>query len=228
TIPTNGVDWLPTVPPVVPELWNGASPPQDAAFTTIGNWSAYGAINYEGEHYGQKDEEFLHLINLPSRTSQKLELAISGAGTEVIEQLKQCGWSVKDAGEEVSTDVETYRNYILNSRGEFSAAKNAYVKTKSGWFSDRSVCYLAAGLPVILQNTEFTDWLPSEEGVLAFTTLEAAASAIEKVNADYSVHRHAAIEIAEKVFNYKVVLSRLVDIALKPAYSSSITHGGVK
>jgi len=221
TIPTNGVNWLPTVPPVIPELWSGAAPSTDAPFTTIGNWSAYGAITYDGEHYGQKDEEFLRLINLPLLTSQKLELAISGASAEIKEQLKQFGWSVKDAGEEVSTDINTYRNYILGSRGESSAAKNAYVKTNSGWFSDRSVCYLAAGLPVILQNTGFTDWLPSGNGVLAFSSLEEAVSCIEKVNADYLTHRNAAREIAEKVFNYKVVLPRLVEIGTGMKMSDS-------
>jgi len=221
TIPTNGVNWLPTVPPVIPELWSGAAPSTDAPFTTIGNWSAYGAITYDGEHYGQKDEEFLRLINLPLLTSQKLELAISGASAEIKEHLKQFGWSVKDAGEEVSTDINTYRNYILGSRGESSAAKNAYVKTNSGWFSDRSVCYLAAGLPVILQNTRFTDWLPSGNGVLAFSSLEEAVSCIEKVNADYLTHRNAAREIAEKVFNYKVVLPRLVEIGTGMKMSDS-------
>jgi hypothetical protein len=214
TIPTNEVDWLPTVPPVVSELWNDASPSKEAPLTTVANWSAYGAITYEGEHYGQKDEEFLRLINLPRHTSQKLELAISGADTEVREQLKRVGWSVRDAGEEVSIDINTYRNYIFSSRGEFSAAKNAYVKTNSGWFSDRSVCYLAAGLPVVLQNTGFTDWLPVGSGVQAFSYLEEAVNCIEKVNADYSTHRSAAREIAEKVFDYKVVLPRLIDIAV--------------
>lgn len=212
TIPTNDINWLPTVPPVVLEVWGEAFPAENAPFTTIGNWSAYGGIIFDGEHYGQKDEEFLRLINLPQYTAQTLELAISGASIEVRKELETTGWKVRDAGEEVSIDVQTYQNYILNSRGEFSAAKNAYVKTRSGWFSDRSVCYLAAGLPVILQNTGFSDWLPSGNGVLAFSSLEEAVSCIEKVNADYLTHRSAAREIAEKVFNYKVVLPRLVEI----------------
>jgi hypothetical protein len=228
-IPTNGVDWIPMVPPVVPELWSdGAQLAKDAAFTTIGNWSAYGAITYKGEHFGQKDEEFLRLINLPSYTPQKLELAISGADEDVRKQLKQAGWSVRDAGQEVSTDINTYRNYIISSRGELSAAKNAYVKTNSGWFSDRSVCYLAAGHPVILQDTGFTDWLSAEKGVLAFTSLEEAVSCLENVNSDYSAHCRSAREIAETVFSYKVVLPRLVDLALKPAYAQLTKRGGIK
>ncbi|HEX8251312.1 MAG TPA: hypothetical protein VF599_24275 [Pyrinomonadaceae bacterium] len=222
TIPTDGVDWLPTVPPVVSGLWNdAAAPSKDAPFTTIANWSAYGGITYEGEFYGQKDEEFLRLINLPQHTLQKLELAISGAEPQVRERLKKVGWSVRDAGEEVSTDIDTYRKYIFNSRGELSAAKNAYVKTNSGWFSDRSVCYLAAGLPVILQNTGFTDWLSADGGVQAFSTLDEAVGCIEKVNADYLNHRRAARKIAEEVFSYKVVLPRLIDIAVGAQRSNS-------
>ena len=106
-------------------------------------------LDYRGEHYGQKDEEFLRLIDLPQRTPQRLELALSGADGEIRERLRRHGWAVRDAGVDVSTNLETYRSYILRSRGEFSVAKNAYVKTRSGWLSDRSVCYLAAGLPVV-------------------------------------------------------------------------------
>ena len=130
-----------------------------------------------------------------------------------VERLRASGWRVRDAVGEISRDLDTYKDYIRSSRGEFSVAKNAYVKTHSGWFSDRSVCYLAAGLPVILQNTGYTDWLPSGEGVLAFSSLDEAVVCIEKVNSNYTAHRRAAREIAERVFSYKVVLPRLVGIA---------------
>jgi hypothetical protein len=213
TVPTGGVDWLPTVPPVVPDLWRAADPPADAPFTTVANWGSYGGLTHEGEHYGQKDEEFLRLLDLPRRTSQRLELALSG-GQDVRDRLRAAGWSVRDAGEEVSTEVPTYRAYLTGSRGEFSAAKNAYVRTHSGWFSDRSVCYLAAGRPVVLQDTGFGDWLPTGRGVLAFTSVDEAADRLECVNADYPAHARAAREIAERVFNYRVVLPRLLDAAL--------------
>src|SRR5205823_13193976 len=117
-------------------------------------------------------------------------------------------------GQEVSADVEPYRRYIVAARGEFSVAKHAYVKTRSGWFSDRSVCYLAAGLPVILQDTGFSDWLPTGRGVLAFTSVAEAAECIARVNADYAGHRRAAGEVAREVFDYRVVLPRLLDIAM--------------
>ncbi|MFC1883067.1 hypothetical protein ACFL2S_16480 [Thermodesulfobacteriota bacterium] len=221
TIPTGGFDWLPTVPPVVTEIWQRPLPTRekqaeseaaDVPFTTVANWNAYGSVTYRGEHYGQKDEEFLRLIDLPNRTSQKLELALSGASPEIWARLQATGWSLREGGK-VSIDIPTYHAFISGSRGEFSAAKNAYVKTRSGWFSDRSVCYLAAGRPVILQDTGFSDWLPTGRGVLVFSSIEEAVDCIDSVNASYTVHCRAAKEIAQKTFSYKVVLPRLVEIA---------------
>ena len=215
TIPTTGVAWRPTVPPVVPELWAGAAAAPDAALTTVANWSAYGAVTFDGERYGQKDEEFLRLLDLPKGTPQRLELALSGAGPDVTAALGAAGWSLRSAGE-VSADVATYRAYVHGSRGEFSVAKQAYVKTRSGWFSDRSVCYLAAGRPVILQDTGFSDWLPTGHGVLGFTSLAEAVDRIERVNAEYGAHCRAARRVAAQTFDYRAVLPRLLSRALAP------------
>ena len=214
TVPSAGVEWLPTVPPVVPEIWEGSSPAPGAPFTTIANWNAYGPITYRGEHYGQKNEEVLRLLDLPGRTPQSLELALSGASEDIIARLRASGWSVRDASREVSMHLPAYKAYIRGSRGELSAAKHAYVKTRSGWFSDRSVCYLAAGRPAVLQDTGFSKWLPAGRGVLAFSSVEEAAECIETVNSAYEAHSHAAREIAEEVFSYRVVLPKLVDAAL--------------
>jgi hypothetical protein len=227
TVPTAGISWLPTVPPVVADLWEGEQVPAGAVFTTVASWNAYGTVVSGEETYGQKDQEILRLMHLPSLTSQKLELALSG-GSEVRERLHAAGWSIRDGGE-VSTEVETYRRYITGSRGEFSAAKHAYVKTRSGWFSDRSVCYLAAGLPVVLQDTGFSEWLPAGRGVLAFSSVDEAADCIARVNADYAGHRRAAREIAHEVFDYRVVLPRLLDVALggsRSERSSGPPRGG--
>ena len=110
--------------------------------------------------------------------------------------------------------MPAYQTYIRRSRGELSAAKHAYVKTRSGWFSDRSVCYLAAGKPVVVQDTGFGEWLPRGDGVLAFSTVNEAADRLERVNADYDVHSRAARETAKTVFAHDVVLPRLLDRAL--------------
>jgi hypothetical protein len=226
TIPTHGIDWCPTVPPVVVDSWSYALPAGNAPFTTIANWNAYGNVIFNGQVYAQKREEFLRFTDLPKLTSQKLELALSGIDSEEKSELKNAGWLIREAAE-VGVSLKSYENYILSSKGEFSVGKNAYVKTNSGWFSDRSVCYLAAGLPVILQNTGFTDWLPFG-GILAFSSVNEAVDCIEKVNADYLSFRKAAREIADRVFNYKVVLPRLLDIALKPAYSTLTGNGGIR
>jgi hypothetical protein len=213
-IPTNGKDWQATVPPVVPDIWATNSPwinsEGNTPFTTVANWSAYGAVNYHDEQYGQKDLEFLRLMDLPGKTAQALELALAGADQATIQQLKQAGWSVRCA-DEVSRDMSTYKMYITGSRGELTAAKNAYVKTNSGWFSDRSVCYLAAGRPVIMQDTGFSAWLPSGEGVHAFSTMEEAISCIEEVNSRYAANCRAARDLAEQTFDYKTVLPAMLD-----------------
>jgi hypothetical protein len=214
TIPTAGVDWLPTVPPVVVDLWDGPAASSNGAFTTIANWSAYGAVIHQGERYGQKDEEFLRLLDLPRRSAQPLELVLAGVPDDVTARLCRAGWSIRGAGEPVGTEVPAYRNYIKSSRGEFSVAKHAYVKTRSGWFSDRCVCYLAAGRPVVVQDTGFGDWLPNDRGVLAFSSADEAADQLELANAEYDAHRRAAHEVAVRVFAHDVVLPRLVDAAL--------------
>jgi hypothetical protein len=225
TIPTAGIDWLPTVPPVVPEIWQVREPGHaakangggsDNAFTTVANWSAYGAVRYRGERYGQKDEEFLRLLDLPYQTGARLELALSGASSEELARLRGAGWSIRNAGE-VSVDMPTYRAYISGSRGEFSAAKHAYIKTRSGWFSDRSVCYLAAGKPVVVQDTGISDWLHEGRGVLTFSSVDEAAERLERVNAEYEVQSRAARETAKTVFAHDVVLSRLLKNALVSA-----------
>jgi hypothetical protein len=213
-IPTNGKTWLATVPPVVPEIWAAESPTVEtagnASFTTVANWTAYGMVDYQGEQYGQKDVEFRGLGDLPRKTSQKLELAVANADCDATQKLEQWGWSLVDAAE-ISKDFETYRRYIAESRGEFTVAKNAYVKTKSGWFSDRSVCYLASGRPVIMQDTGFSDWLPIGEGVLAFSTVDEALACIEQVNRRYLANCQTARELAEEKFSYKVVLPTMLD-----------------
>jgi hypothetical protein len=213
-IPTLGIDWLPTVPPVVTDLWERTSSPENAALTTVANWSAYGAVTRDEGRYGQKDEQFLELLDLPQHTSQRLELALSGIDANTQARLETAGWVVRDAAS-ISADVSNYQQYIQASRGEFSVAKHAYVATRSGWFSDRSVCYLAAGLPVVLQDTGFRDWLVESPGVLAFTSPDDAAACIEQLNWNYPTRQQAAREIAERVFDYRVALPELLTVAMR-------------
>jgi hypothetical protein len=226
SVPVGQTRWLPTVPPVVTDLWAGSAPPREAPMTTVANWTAYGSIEHEGREYGQKDREFLRLIDVARHSPIPLELAISGAAPDVHQRFQKAGWNVRDAGEDVSTDIATYRNYILTSRGEFSAAKHAYVATRSGWFSDRSVCYLAAGRPVVLQDTGFTDWLPTDRGVLPFTTPLEALDALRHLASDYSTHAGAAASLAREWFAHDRVLPKLLETALERTPSASPPGAG--
>jgi hypothetical protein len=213
-VPSGGVPWLPTVPPVIIADWR-ATAPAGAPWTTIAHWSAYGAVEWRGERYGQKDEEFLRVLELPAHTAEPLELAVSGVPAEVLGRFRAAGWSVRDPGDGVSASPRAYRSYIEASRGEFSVAKNAYVKTRSGWFSDRTVCYLAAGLPAVVQDTGFSDHLPCGEGLLPFADLEGAARALAAAAADHPRHRAAARRLAGERFSYDIVLPPLVARALQ-------------
>jgi hypothetical protein len=223
-VPTLGIDWQPTVPPVIPDAWEPLRA-SEGPFTTIANWSAYGGVTYAGERYGQKDEEFLRVIGLPELAAWPLELALSGAPADVQQQFREAGWMIRNAGD-VSTDLGAYRSYIQESRGEFSVAKNAYVKSRSGWFSDRTVCYLAAGRPAVLQDTGFSDYLPPNDGVVPFSSLQEAADGIDRVNDSYEAHSRAARELAETLFDYRRVLPRLAAIGLEDGLTSASVDRG--
>ena len=220
TVPTAGIDWHPTAPPVVVDLWEGEghvggdrSLRAPRPFTTVANWTADGTIEHGGETYGQKDEEFVRFVDLPGRVEAPLEVAVSGAGEVNWHRMRAAGWSLVD-GHTVSLDMDTYKRYIRGSRGELSVAKNAYVKTRSGWFGDRSVCYLAAGRPTLLQDTGFNDWLGATRGALAFSTLDEAAGCVQRVLADYERHSAGARHLAHTIFAHDVVLPRLLARAL--------------
>jgi hypothetical protein len=213
-MPGRGVQWMATVPPVVGELWMDGE--RDDAerglprFTTIANWSAYGGVEYEGEYYGQKDEEFQRLIDLPKRVGVKLELAVTGMPRATAEAFGRAGWSIRSAAE-VSGDLERYVGYVGGSAGEFSVAKNGYVRSRCGWISDRTVCYLAAGRPAVVQDTGVPGWIPTGEGMLVYEDVEGAAAALEEVCGDYGRHQRAAKRLVGDVFGYQVVLPRLLE-----------------
>ncbi len=208
TVPTMGYNWRGTAPPVACELWSAAPPGE--VFTTVASWSSYGELEYQDQTYGQKGVEFMRLIDLPRHTSQRLELVLNG-GEEIRDQFREHGFSILDS-RKTTHQLDAYVNYVCGSRGEFSAAKNAYVKTRCGWFSDRTVCYMAASRPVVIQDTGIADWLPTGRGVLTFSTPEEAADCLARVNADYEVHSHAARELAMQYFDYRKVLPAILEM----------------
>ena len=219
-LPGLGLAWQPTRPPVVLDCWRPEPPGRN--WTTVMTWKAYkqDAIVHDGVEYGTKEMEFERIESLPGRVDCRLELAAGGIDRPEDEaearnwkpirpRWEALGWSVVDA-HAVSATPELYRRYVESSRGEFSVAKNLYVATRSGWFSCRSVCYLAAGRPVVVQDTGFSEIIPSGDGVLAFATLDEAAECLRRVEADYPHHQAAAREAAERYFASDKVLSEML------------------
>ena len=210
-IPLGGIAWQKTRPPVVLGLWKDRADPTCRHFSTVATWHNKGKdIVFEGQtYYWSKHVNFLKFLDLPRRTPQSLELAVETEDAQVRAELAARGWRLADAAKPSAT-VEGYRDYIYASRGEFTVAKDIYVRPRTGWFSDRSVCYLAAGKPVVTQETAFSKFIPTGNGLFAFSTLEEAVSALATINADYVRHAHAAREIAANHFAADKVLRKLL------------------
>jgi hypothetical protein len=210
TVPALGRRWVPLLPPTVLDLWEDAwsAPAGDAPWTTVAHWTAYGAHEHEGQLYGQKDVEFLALDDLPARALRPLELAL--AGEEVpLATLRRRGWRLRDA-RTVSHPLAMYRAYLRASYGEFSVAKHGYATTRSGWFSDRTACYLAAGRPAVVQDTG-TAFASGAAGLLTFTTAAEAEDALAAVEADPDRHRAAAATLARQHLDARRVLGALLE-----------------
>jgi hypothetical protein len=210
-VPDCGLDWLPTLPPVVLARWPAVS--GGDAFTSVATWRGpYGPVEFAGHTYGLRVHEFRRFLSLPERAkgSFELALAIDPADTADLERLRQAGWALLDPAA-IAADPVSYRSFIQASGAEFTVAKAMYVDSRSGWFSDRSACYLASGKPVVAQETGFTRHLPTGEGLIAFSSLEEAVAAVEAVRDDPRRHARAAREIAEEHFDAGRVLGRLVE-----------------
>jgi hypothetical protein len=210
SLPDFGLDWLPTRPPVVLDCWQPMPPGE--SWTTVMSWKNYQQIEgVGGMRYGAKEVEFERIEELPSHVPANLEVAVAfGGARPPSERWRNRGWSVVDS-HKVSGSLDDYRTYVARSRGEFSVAKNVYVATGSGWFSCRSVCYLAASRPVVVQQTGFSEFIPTGEGLLAFTDLEDAAHAITSVERDYAGHQQAARDVARRYFDATVVCNELLN-----------------
>jgi hypothetical protein len=212
-IPVERFRWYPTRPPVCIDWWDAVNAADhEAAFTTIARWKHTGNdVVWKGEQWRwSKHHEFLRFINLPSRASLPLELSVTGIDDDDTERLQQCGWRLRPA-EELS-DPAAYHDYICASLGEFTAAKEQYVRPRTGWFSDRSVCYLAAGRPVITQDTGFSNIIATGEGLFAFSTEEEALAAIDTVATDYTRHSKDAKAVAREYFDTEYVLRDLLRV----------------
>jgi hypothetical protein len=212
SIPTNGIDWRPTRQPVVLEDWPVCTSGLDR-FTTVANWRGpYGVVEFGGRTFGLKVHEFRKVIELPGRTDQAFEiaLAIHPADGKDLAALQEHGWGLVDPAT-VTGDPLAFRRYVQGSGAEFSVAQGIYVDTESGWFSDRTVRYLASGKPVLVQDTGFGRTLPVGDGLVPFRCLDEAIAGADAIARDYDHHCRAARAVAEEYFASDRVLGRLLE-----------------
>jgi len=211
-VPVSGpFDWHPTVPPVCVDFWgDAASPPQGARLSTILNWKHDDRdVEWNGEMWHwSKDREFRRFFDVPARSALPLELCVGGATPDELAEIASHGWGLKRSTDYM--DPIAYRDYIVGSLGEFSAAKELVVVSRSGWISDRTVCYLAAGRPAIVQDTGIGSFLPLGEGLFTFNSNDEALAAIDAVARGYARHSRAAREIAREHFEGERVMSKVM------------------
>jgi hypothetical protein len=213
-IPTNGILWLPIRQPVVLADWPVARTGRPERFTTVASWrGAYGPVRFHERTYGLKVHEFRKYLRLPRQVAApsvfEIALEIHPSDGKDLATLQENRWCITDPGT-VAGDQVAFRRYVQESGAEFSVAQGIYVETNSGWFSDRSVRYLASGKPVLVQDTRFGRHLPVGEGLVAFRTLEEAVAGVERIVGDYERHCRAARAIAEEYFDSDKVLGRLL------------------
>lgn len=208
TVPTCGRTWIPTLPPVVLDRWPRAGGAGDA-WTTVANWRGYGSVWAGGQRYGQKAHSWRTVMDLPARTRAPLHPALAVHPDEVddLAALRAHGWQWVDPADVAATPA-SYRAFVQRSAGELGIAKEGYVVSGSGWFSDRSACYLASGRPVVAQDTGFSAYLPTGAGLFAFSDAAEAADALAQVEHAPRRHAVAARRLAEDALDARVVVSR--------------------
>lgn len=203
-VPTSGLEWHATRQPIVTELWRTHAAPTRDRYTSVMTWRTESFTDVDGN----KDRELLRFIDVPSRTKARFELAVNGP----MELLAEHGWAPIPAMG-VSRSIHDYRDFIQGSKAEFGVAKHAYVSRRSGWFSDRTECYLAAGRPALVQDTGWSEHLPSGMGLLAFSTVDEALDGLRRIDCDWSAHAARASEIARECFEAEVVLRPFLEVA---------------
>jgi hypothetical protein len=212
-IPGCGLRWETTLQPVVLDEWPLAPPPlKPFAFGAIATWrGAYAPVEYQGSRYGLRAHEFRRFAGLPRLTGHRFELALDIDPADHADRklLEAGGFSLADPSA-VTATLDGYRDYVRSSWAELMVAKEMYVASRSGWFSERSACYLASGRPVLAQETGLDGLLPAGEGLVTFRDLDDAVAGVEAIAADWERHARVARELAEAYFDSDVVLDRLL------------------
>jgi hypothetical protein len=210
TIPDDGFPWQPTRQPFVLDTWSLCTPRPKGKWTTIMQWNSYKAQEYRGQFFGMKSHAFTDFEHLPGLvTSQALEVVVDGT-PDLIAKMTGLGWHIRNSIA-ITRTPWTYQAYIGQSKGEWSVAKHGYVACNSGWFSERSLSYLATGRPVLVQDTGFTRLFETGKGLFAFTTPEEALEGMLEINRDYSFHCRSARAFVETHFEATQVLRDLLN-----------------
>jgi hypothetical protein len=225
-IPDDGFPWQPTRQPVVLDAVPATPGPRDGRFTTVMLWESYPPLEYAGQRYGLKSQSFGDYLSMPLRTGERLEVAVGGPDVPR-EDLARHGWHVRDS-QTPTRDLWTYERYIRESKAEFSVAKHGYVVGHSGWFSERSACYLASGRPVVVQDTGFSRWMDVGRGVLAFQTIEEALRGVAEVDAHYEAQCRAGRGVAETYFDARRILPALLEAAIGTAPRTGTPLSGME
>lgn len=213
SIPTGNIIWQPIRQPVVLEHWPVSELGDPMRFTTVANWrDTYGTLEQDGQLLGNKVHEFRRFVDFPKRVAQSCEMALAIYDEDAVDlaSLQDNGWVISDP-QQMAPDPTAFREYVQQSGAEFSVAKGIYVTTGSGWFSDRTVRYLASGKPALVQDTGFSSTYPVGEGLLAFHDMTDAVAGAEQIASDYEHHCRVARQLAESYFDSDKVLGRLLE-----------------
>jgi hypothetical protein len=216
-VPTCGLRWIPTLQPIVLDYWPYDEQP-GRAVTTVANWRGYGSVEFRGHFYGQKAHAWRQFMSLPTRTSDEIivALAIDQGETRDLQALAVNGWRLTEPAGVCGTP-DAYQQFVRASKAELGIAKLGYVTSRAGWISDRSICYLATGRPVLAHDTGFGTFVESGVGLLPFTTLEELLDGIAQMNLDYPRHARRARALAAEYFDSDAVLTGLLDRLQAPA-----------
>ena len=210
-MPQTGGPWVATLPPVHIEEWPDHSNRPGTHYTSVIRWQGFREVTVDGKVFGQRDKQFAQYLDLPSRTKTKFRIALMGTEPST---LTSRGWEVRP-GEEVSKTTDSYRTFIQDSRAEICIPKHGYVAMRTGWVSDRSICYLASGRPVLMEETGVSDCLATGAGLVTFRSADTAVAMLEEVEAHYPDHARAARSLAASLFSTRTVLPDLLEAAFQ-------------
>jgi len=213
--PKLGLTWHGFLPFVYLPMWQpSAAPAHDAPFTSITQWT-WEEYSFEGRVMSaSKRAAYMRYVDLPKRAGRAFELAAHIGETDPAgdrAKLEAGGWRLADP-HRVTPTPEAYREYLSASRAEILCPKPMFREWRTGWFSDRSVCYMALGRPVLAEDTGFGDFIPTGRGVLSFRDIDEAAAGVAEIDGNYEHHSRVARELAGDLLNSDRQLRAMLEV----------------